>query len=176
METTQEFQGNTFLPKNIRFLRRRMSWSQEELAMKIGLNRGNIASYENGTAEPKICNLLKLAFLFRIPIQHLAQKDLSDNEPGGASTETAPSISSEISPIKEVFSEKLDQLLLKAEELQNVMSSLATCSRYKLKNITENLPKELQLLVVNFEELYAASQSLMEEHLSLIEMLQCKEK
>jgi transcriptional regulator with XRE-family HTH domain len=174
METTLEIQGNTHLSNNIRFLRRKMSWSQEELAIKIGLNRGNIASYENGTAEPKICNLLKLAFLFCIPIQQLAQKDLSDQKI--VNIASSEPITEEAVTAKEVFSEKLIQIQSKAEELEKVMSSLATCSRYKLKNIAEDLPKELQLLVVNFEEMYAASQSLMEEHLSLIEMLQCKEK
>ena len=54
------------LPRNIKSLRRKLRFSQEELAQKLGLNRGNIASYENGSAEPKICNLLKFASLFRV--------------------------------------------------------------------------------------------------------------
>ena len=55
------------LKSNIRFLRRKMNLSQEELATMIGLNRGNIASYESGTAEPRIANLVKMSKLFSVP-------------------------------------------------------------------------------------------------------------
>ena len=79
MESLNRMASNK-LPQNIRYLRKRQELSQEELALRIGLNRGNIASYENGTAEPKICNLLKLAQTFGIPITDLTQKDLSHND------------------------------------------------------------------------------------------------
>ena len=73
---------NTFntllLPGNIRHLRKSLSLSQEDLSKRVGLNRGNIASYENGTAEPKICSLLKIADLFKITMIDLVLKDLTD--------------------------------------------------------------------------------------------------
>ena len=71
---------SSMLPQNIRYLRKRQELSQEELATQVGLNRGNIASYENGTAEPKICNLLKIAHLFGISIADLTQKELIREE------------------------------------------------------------------------------------------------
>ena len=77
MDVAKEIQ-KIYLNQNIRFLRKRLSLSQEELANRVGLNRGNIASYENGTAEPRICNLLKLSTLFGISIMDITQKDLSN--------------------------------------------------------------------------------------------------
>lgn len=55
----------TFLALNLRLLRKKFQWSQEEFANRVGLNRGNIASYENGATEPKIYSLLKMSELFK---------------------------------------------------------------------------------------------------------------
>lgn len=77
MESLNGMTVSSVLSQNIRYLRKRQELSQEELALRVGLNRGNIASYENGTAEPKICNLLKLAQIFGISVTDLTQKDLS---------------------------------------------------------------------------------------------------
>ncbi len=65
------------LASNLRKLRKRIGLSQEELAARLGLNRGNIASYENGTAEPKLCNLLKISELFGVSIHDLTCRDMS---------------------------------------------------------------------------------------------------
>ena len=61
----QESHSKIYLSGNIRFLRKQKELSQEELAVHIGLNRGNIASYEKGTAEPKFCNLVPMADFFQ---------------------------------------------------------------------------------------------------------------
>jgi transcriptional regulator with XRE-family HTH domain len=76
METVNGNLNSNFLPQNLRNLRKRMNLSQEQFAKRIGLNRGNIASYEKGTAEPKICNLLKMANLFGVSILDLTARDL----------------------------------------------------------------------------------------------------
>ena len=64
LETMKDGFTSDVLKLNIRYLRKKMNLSQEELANAIGLNRGNIASYESGTAEPKIANLVKMSKLF----------------------------------------------------------------------------------------------------------------
>ncbi len=153
-----------FLDRNIRFLRRTLGWSQEELAVRIGLNRGNIASYENGTAEPKINNLLKLALLFGVPIHDLTHKDLS-REPAQAYA-FSPSI-----PLLRIDAETLLQYEQRAQELQAVMKGLHTCCHFKLRNIEEASLKDLQIVAMHFEEMFNAAQALMQEHLSLLEKL-----
>ena len=67
----------TFLALNLRLLRKKFQWSQEEFANRVGLNRGNIASYENGSTEPKIYSLLKMSELFQVSIKELVFEDLS---------------------------------------------------------------------------------------------------
>ena len=59
----------TFLASNLRLLRKKFQWSQEEFASRVGLNRGNIASYENGSTEPKVQSLLKMSELFQLSIK-----------------------------------------------------------------------------------------------------------
>jgi transcriptional regulator with XRE-family HTH domain len=161
---------STYLYKNIRFLRKQMNLSQEELALKIGLNRGNIASYENGSAEPKVCNLLRISRLFGVSICDLAQRDLSGD-----------SISSPDAYLKSGFrqqvknQEQLDVIHSNAQRKLQMMEGLVTCSRLKLEQVHTQIPPELQLIIVNFEELYRTARSLMDEHLSLLKSLNSKD-
>ena len=155
-----------YLPTNIRLLRKRMQWSQEELALKVGLNRGNIASYENGTAEPKLCNLLKMSQLFQVPLRSLVQNDLGDN--------TAQSLEIAINNASPFIAD-MKPYMARAQELQKVMEGLNTCCRYKVKNMNGNLPKEMQLVAMHFEELYDTAQTLLEQHLALLKEMNCTE-
>ena len=65
------------LANNLRCMRKRLGLSQDELAQRVGLNRGNIASYEKGSAEPKLCNLLRLSHFLGVSIHDLTRSDLS---------------------------------------------------------------------------------------------------
>lgn len=150
-----------YLPSNIRCLRQRKKWSQEELALQVGLNRGNIASYENGTAEPKICNLLKLSRLFGVSIIALTQEDLS-------------LIGTPInSPKSDIQSPSLSTVQTEADQLSEVMKSLYTCCIYKKATLHE-ISKDAQIIMMHFEQLYEASQHLLEKHLQLIKFLEKK--
>jgi len=67
----------TYISKNLRYLRRLARLSQQELANEIDLNRGNIASYEKGSAEPSFKNLIKIKDFFKIDLQDFIEKDLA---------------------------------------------------------------------------------------------------
>jgi len=162
MDIVNDDYNTNYLNTNIRILRKAMQISQEELANRIGLNRGNIASYENGTAEPKICNLVKLARLFDISIHHLTQSDLSQE----AIFKSVRSQNSYPAPTHNP--EALHTYLQRAAELEQVMNGLNTCCRYKLKRLGEQVPKDMQIVVMHFEELYDTAQALMKEHRSLL--------
>lgn len=156
--------AQTYLQRNIRFLRKTMGWSQEELAARVGLNRGNIASYENGTAEPKIGNLLKMSLLFGISIHDLAHKDLGQ-DPLPDNTNPSPSKTL-------IFdTAALPGYAQRAQELQDVMNGLRTCCKFKLKTIEEASVNDLQIVAMHFEELFNTAQSLMQEHLALLQVL-----
>lgn len=157
-----------YLHKNIRCLRKRLSLSQEELAGKIGLNRGNIASYENGSAEPKICNLLKLSNLFGVSMMDLTQRDLSDEH-------ALLSASKNYQQISDSEREIVEQFGAKAEEIEKVFNGLYTCCRFKTSTLGE-LPKDTQILLSNFEQLYEAANTLLCNHKALLDFIQYRMK
>lgn len=65
---------------NIKKLRKVKGMSQQAFGDLFNLTRGNISSYEEMRAEPKIEIILRIANYFGIPVQHLIEKNLSVNE------------------------------------------------------------------------------------------------
>lgn len=69
----------TQIGKNIKKIRNIRSLSQQAFADLFGLTRGNISSYEEFRAEPKIDMVIKIANYFGIPLADFIEKDLSVN-------------------------------------------------------------------------------------------------
>ena len=165
MEGADFYSVQTNLHRNIRFLRKGMGWSQEELAARVGLNRGNIASYENGTAEPKINNLLKMSAIFGVSIHDLAHKDLEQGSSVPGKGHAVHTATLSFDPVA------LQQYAQRAQELQDVMKGLRTCCKFKIKSTEGASSNDLQIVAMHFEELFNAAQALMQEHLALLQGL-----
>ena len=158
-----EDQTRSLLSSNIRCLRKQLKLSQEELGHQVGLNRGNIASYEKGTAEPKICNLLRIAHLFKVSILDLTRRDLSQLNGESPNASVAPNHS--------VQSSFLDECREKADELRTVVNSIYTCQQYKARTLEGSEDRNVQTILANFEQLHDATQALMRHHAELIDRL-----
>lgn len=66
------------LARNIRYLRKKKEWSQDLLAEKLGYKSyTTIQKWEMGISEPPLKILKKLAELFNVDMNDLANKDLS---------------------------------------------------------------------------------------------------
>jgi transcriptional regulator with XRE-family HTH domain len=157
-----------FLHKNIKCLRRRLKLSQEELATRVGLNRGNIASYEKGIAEPKNCNLLKFSNLFCVSVGDLIRKDLSTEEFYHDACNKYHNISD---------SEKatLEDYEAHSKEIKAVINSIYRCHCHKSKSLDVN-DKNIQVMIGNFEHLNDVTNQLLELHQSLLDFIQCRTK
>ena len=70
----------TQIGKNIKKIRNVKGISQQAFADIFDLTRGNISSYEESRAEPKIEVIMKIANFFGIPLADFIEKDLSVNE------------------------------------------------------------------------------------------------
>jgi len=70
----------TKIGKNIKKIRNIKGLSQQAFADLFQLTRGNISSYEEFRAEPRIDVLVKIANYFSIPLTNLIEKELSVNE------------------------------------------------------------------------------------------------
>ena len=164
-----EDRTRSLLAGNIRCLRKHMGFSQDELGQRVGLNRGNIASYEKGTAEPKICNLLRLAHLFKVSILDLTRRDLSQPvTEGSLSNDT-------ISPIQSINTALLDEYSEKSEELRTVVNSIYTCQQYKARTLENTDDRTVQTILANFEQLHDATLALMQHHSQLLNQLRQSE-
>lgn len=65
------------LAKNIRYLRRKRNWSQEDLAEKLGKKSyTTIQKWESGVGDPTFNTLQDLARVFGVDIDSLANADL----------------------------------------------------------------------------------------------------
>lgn len=159
--------STSFLQQNLRHLRKRLEMSQEQLAEKVGLNRGNIASYENASAEPKICNLLRLCKFFGVSILDITEQDLSEETALEKAIQKTHSNS---------FNNELETIMAfmkRSDEIQGVFEGIHKCHEFKIKNI-ETLPQDMKFLLQHFEQLYDAAQTLLRQHQSLLEFIKGK--
>ena len=153
-----------YLADNIRCLRKRMNISQEQLARLVGLNRGNIASYEKGTAEPKICNLVKLANVFKVSILDLTKRNLREDH-------THQDCLSQISPDEQRV---LNSFHLQSQELQTVIEGINACYCYKKKRMSGSADSDVQAIMANFEQLHEVTRAMLKSHLDLLSFIQNK--
>ena len=71
-------ESKIFFHNNIRFLRNRKQFSQEDLAQKLDLSRNKLQALESGkTVNPVVADLLKFSEYFKISIDSLLRVELS---------------------------------------------------------------------------------------------------
>ena len=68
----------SIVSNNIKFLRKREHLTQEQLAQKIGIKRSLVGAYEEGRADPRLNNLLKMSELFKVSVDTLISRDVSN--------------------------------------------------------------------------------------------------
>jgi len=66
--------------KNLKYLRKLRGWTQEEFAQKLGIKRSLLGAYEEERAEPRIDVLEVVCDIFKLTLDDLLRKDLSDNK------------------------------------------------------------------------------------------------
>jgi len=66
--------------QNIKYLRRLKGWTQEEFAVKLGIKRSLLGAYEEERAEPRYDVLEKVSDLFKVSLDDLLRKDLSESK------------------------------------------------------------------------------------------------
>lgn len=63
--------------ENIKFLRKKFGFTQETFAEAIGIKRSLVGAYEEGRADPRLNNLLKMSDVFNVSVDTLITKDVS---------------------------------------------------------------------------------------------------
>lgn len=160
---SEEAQLPNFIASNLRLLRKQAGWSQTELAEKVGLNRGNIASYESGSAEPSICKLLRISNLFDISTRDFTRLDLSD----------PAELALARSKRQAEQSERYQSYRKRQADLEHLINSSVDLFRYKRETL-EKPCKEAELFAGHYLQLLELSRQLMKEHQSLLTELGCQ--
>lgn len=66
--------------KNLKYLRKLRGWTQEEFAQKLGIKRSLLGAYEEERAEPRMEVLEAVSDMFKLTLDDLLRKDVSDNK------------------------------------------------------------------------------------------------
>ncbi len=74
----------SFAGKNLRYLRKLRGWTQEEFATKLKIKRSLIGAYEEERAEPRLDVLENMCNIFKLSLDELLLKDLSETKAGGS--------------------------------------------------------------------------------------------
>ena len=68
----------TVAGQNLKYLRKLRGWTQEEFAAKLGIKRSLLGAYEEERAEPRIDVLEIVGDMFKLTLDELLRKELSD--------------------------------------------------------------------------------------------------
>jgi transcriptional regulator with XRE-family HTH domain len=66
--------------QNLKYLRKLRGWTQEEFAQKIRIKRSLLGAYEEERAEPRIDVLAVVCDIFKLTLDEILRKDLSDDK------------------------------------------------------------------------------------------------
>ena len=154
-----------FISANLRLLRKEHGWSQSALADRVGLNRGNIASYESGTAEPSICKLLRFSNLFDITPRDFTRRDLSDP------AELALARSAHYDE-QDRRQGRYDAYRQRAEQLEQLVSASHHLHEHKVQTL-DNPCREAMTISVQYQQLYELTRELLDQQQRLLSELGC---
>jgi transcriptional regulator with XRE-family HTH domain len=121
----------SLISKNLKFLRSRQGLTQKQLAEKLNLNQPVIGAYEEGRALPPLPALQKLAGLFRVSLDDLANTDLS--KPGHRLQQASSS--------KEVLAITVDRTGKENVELVSQKAAAGYLNGYQDPEYITELPK-----------------------------------
>ena len=66
--------SNSFISTRLKEKREELHLKQDQVAQLVGVNRNAISTYENGTREPSLGMLVRLARLYRVSTDYLLGK------------------------------------------------------------------------------------------------------
>ena len=157
------------LSDNMRCMRKRLGLSQGDLAKRVGLNRGNIASYEKGTAEPKLCNLLRLSSFFGVSIHDLTRRDLGCDTTYERAFKNFLRLNSEEAAALKDFDQQ-------AAEMQAVYEGIGRCYDFAARTREGEATTHTRMLDGQFNQLRHLTEQLLRNQRELLDFVQCRLK
>lgn len=160
---------------NLKYLRQKSRLSQEELAALVGLNRGNIASYEKQSAEPSMSNLLRIGKFFNTELSDLIGKDLSTRndlihqmgEGGNINGRKAKKLLAETLGENR---EKIERFKIRSDEMARILDGFRQFHKFRMEN-AEQLSDDVKKLALDYEKLLDVLEEVLSTNHNMMELL-----
>ncbi len=135
------------LATNMKYLRQKRGWSQDDLAEHLGVSRGKIASYELRDVQPRLPLLTEMASLFEVTVdeliggKNLSRRSMSKFDLSGS----RPQAGQDITLLKERLrhqSDKLKQLY----EIIRLKDELLSAKQRQIESLRKQIgePEQVQ--------------------------------
>ncbi len=172
-----------FLSKNIRYLRNKEKWSQEELAAKLDVKRSSIAAYESKNVNPKLEFIVAFSKLFDISISDLLEKDLEhelDKATNGSEEQAKIQVEPSHVRLEHLAEgpqpedsldiddkESVRHFIRRSIRIRKMLEGFKAFYRFKLESLSDNgqdpgqLAADVQNFIMLMEHLVAHNESIM---------------
>jgi len=167
-----------YFAKNLKYLRREKGLSQEQMAGLVGLNRGNIASYEKQSAEPSILNLTKIGNFFNVELNDIIEKDLSLKDDiiyKLDDTDLAGSVDDK--PVKELFIEslednqkKIEKFRKRSDEMARILDGFKQFHKFRMEN-SAKLSDDVKKMALDYEKLLEVLEEVLSTNKHIMQLL-----
>ena len=141
----------SLISNNLKYLRKKISLTQEQMAVQVGIKRSLLGAYEEGRADPRISNLLKFSEIFNLTVDQLIGTDLSAENGISMNTDKAEQAKSNL----RVLSITVDKKDRENIELVPQKAAAGYLNGYSDPEYIEELPK-FQLPVLPENATYRA--------------------
>lgn len=165
----------TVVEERIFSIRERIGYTQEELAKKLGVSRSLVNNWENGYANISLRQLIKLAYIYQVPIDYLLGiiEEIDDYEYHYIDTMDLKSIGLKLKEIRKTnkmtqdkFAQKIDtkrssisyyeigRMMISTADLKQICETFGVSADYIVGNIKNNITrnKKQKLKVKDIKE------------------------
>jgi len=163
------------LASNIKYLRKKLGYNQEQLAKALTINRSNIAAYEAKNVEPRLRVILEMSELFNIDLRTFLQTKIEDE--------------TDLSKIKK--SKKEDQninnkarletkinvnaFVDKSVKIKKILVGLKSFHQFRRNNLKESTPEQENILS-DIDNFIMLMEHLLLNNENLLKFLQAQNK
>lgn len=160
-----------------------MGMSQEEFGKFVGLNRGNIASYEKQTAEPSIMNLSRIGKHLKVELSDLIDKDLagineliSQIEDADAEGQNTTGVAEEL--LMESLEEhqfKLERFRKRTDEMASILEGFKQFHKFRMEKFG-GLSDDVKKMALDYEKLLEVLEDVLSTNKHMLKLLDSNEE
>jgi len=138
--------NQSVLSNNIKYLRKKLGYNQEQLAKALTINRSNIAAYETKNVEPRLRTIMEMSELFDVDIHTFIQTKLDDQVD---IKKIRKSKLESKKPLKSVGLKtkiNIQTFIDKSLKIKQILIGLKSFHQFRRNNLKEQTPEQENIL------------------------------